>query len=67
MSLTRDVNEILTARRGVLFERSNLLRLQRLIEEKRERGILPPKKSCLPTLQETQHHGYNTLFGTRAL
>ena len=66
MSLARDVEEILTDKQGVLAERSNLLRLQRLIEAKREKGILPPKKSGLPSLQEMQRHGYNSLFGTRA-
>jgi hypothetical protein len=63
MELARIVEDILRGKKRLEDERPNLFRLQRLINEKREKGILPQNNHGLPTLQETERHSHDMIFG----
>jgi hypothetical protein len=43
-------------------KRPDLIRIKRLLDEKREKGIIPKKVSKVPTLQETERYGYKRFF-----
>ena len=61
MSIAKEVEEILKAK--PVEKRLDLSRLQRLISEKRAKGIIPPKRTGrLPNLQDTERHSRNILF-----
>ncbi|MBA4393139.1 MAG: hypothetical protein C0407_06275 [Desulfobacca sp.] len=60
MGIAKEVEEILKAKS--VEERLDISRLQRLISEKRAKGIIPPQKTGLPNLQDTERHSRNILF-----
>jgi hypothetical protein len=60
MSIAKEVEEILKAK--PVKKRLDISRLQRLISEKRAKGIIPPKRTGLPNLQDTERHSRNILF-----
>lgn len=66
MTLTAELDEILRTEQETRHKLIGLTRLQNLIKEKKEKGILRKKTVCLPTLQETEQHGYNSLFANQA-
>lgn len=63
MSLKRDLEQLLKAGKNLEANRPDLFRWIRLLDEKRERGIVPRKISRVPTLQETERFGYEQFFG----
>ena len=63
MELTRLVENMLKGKDRKQVDRQNLLRLQLLIKEKTEKGILLKKNSRLPSLQETERHSHEIFFG----
>jgi hypothetical protein len=60
MSIVKEVEQILKGK--AVEKKPELSRLQRLIDEKRAKGVIPPKRSGLPNLQDTERHSRNILF-----
>jgi len=58
MSEREDFKDLLNSRREMEDRRPDLFRVKRLLDEKREKGIIPRKVSKVPTLQETERYGY---------
>ena len=66
MPLVNDFEKLLETTKDMEAKRPNLYRLKRMLDEKRQKGIVPKKTSKIPTIQETERYGYETFFGTRA-
>ena len=58
MSERKDFKNLLDVKRQMEDRRPDLIRIKRLLDEKREKGIIPRKVSKVPTLQETERYGY---------
>jgi hypothetical protein len=63
MSVTRDLEELLIAKRDVRDRYANVLRLKRLIDQMKEKGILTTRAPKVPTIQEIERYGYEMFFG----
>ncbi|MBM4294742.1 MAG: hypothetical protein FJ126_07565 [Deltaproteobacteria bacterium] len=63
MSVIKDFEDLLTAKKEMEAKRPDLFRLKRFLEEKRQKGIIPKKDTKVPSRQETERYGYDTLFG----
>jgi hypothetical protein len=62
MSERKDFKNLLDVKRQMEDRRADLIRIKRLLDEKREKGIIPRKVSKMPTLQETERYGYKRFF-----
>ncbi len=62
MSERKDFKNLLDVKRQMEDRRPDLIRIKRLLDEKREKGIIPRKPSKVPTLQETERYGYKRFF-----
>lgn len=58
MSERENFKRLLNARKEMEDKQPDLFRLKRLLDEKREKGIIPKKVSKVPTLQEIERYGY---------
>jgi len=58
MSERKDFQELLNAKREMEDRRPDLVRVKRLLDEKKEKGIIPKKVSRVPTIQEIERLGY---------
>jgi hypothetical protein len=58
LSERKDFKDLLDFKREMEDRRPDLIRIKRLLDEKRERGIIPKKISRVPTPQETERYGY---------
>ena len=61
MGVLIDVEKILNDKKEIIDKHQNLFRLNEMIKEKREKGIIPKKDVILPTLQDMERHNYNIL------
>jgi hypothetical protein len=62
MSERKDFKDLLEVKRKMEDRRPDLIRIRRLLDEKREKGIIPKKISKAPTLQEIERYGYKRFF-----
>jgi hypothetical protein len=67
MTQTKDFEDLLKAKEKLEIRRPDLFRIKRLLDEKREKGIIPKKVAKVPTLQETERYGYERIFGKQSL
>ena len=61
MSIVQEVKDLLKSTE----RKSELIRLQKLLEEKKAKGIIVPRTSVVPNLQDAERHSRNILFGNR--
>ncbi len=67
MSERKDFKNLLDVKREMEDRRPDLIRIKRLLDEKREKGIIPKKISRVPTLQETERYGYKKFLTGKPL
>ncbi|MFZ5452709.1 MAG: hypothetical protein ACOZF2_12710 [Thermodesulfobacteriota bacterium] len=58
MSERKNFKDLLDVKREMEDRRPDLIRIRRLLDDKRERGIIPKKISGVPTPQDTERYGY---------
>ena len=66
MPVVQDFENLLKATDEMEAKRPDLFRLKRLLDEKKQKGILFKKPSKVPTLQETERYGYETFFARQS-
>jgi hypothetical protein len=65
MGLVEEVEQLKKKAEQLGEDRPSLLRLQRVIKEKSEKGIITKKSNRFPTLQDAEHFSYKILFAGR--
>lgn len=58
MPIAKDVQDLLDVNQEIQVKHSRVLKLQRFLEQERDRGIIPKKGPRILTLQESERYGY---------
>lgn len=61
MSIVEEVKDLLKSTE----RKSEFIRLRKLLEEKKAKGLIVPKTSVVPNLQDAERYSRNILFGNR--